>query len=229
MFTTYRPNTRFLTRIIKNNINKASSLITLLVALICSTAIAQTPGTNSYKSIEWQELIPADDLEVLLNPPEYLDEIEDGSLEDQIGNQLSNQIQNQIANAMDDRYQQALASTNIKPEMNNRPVRIAGFIVPLEFNDDQVITEFFLVPFFGACIHVPPPPPNQIIYGKYPKGFKLENLYDPFWISGTLKTSLVENDMATAAYSIEVKSVEGYSEESAMEDLDEEQEESLEN
>ena len=76
----------------------------------------------------------------------------------------------------------------------------------------MVITEFFIVPFFGACIHVPPPPPNQIIYVKYPQGFKLEELYYPFWLSGMLKTSLVENDMATAAYAMDVKYLGLYSE-----------------
>ncbi|MCP3908901.1 MAG: DUF3299 domain-containing protein [Oceanicoccus sp.] len=152
--------------------------------------------------------MPQADLDALLNPPEYLANIEDGSAEDQI----SSQISSSIAAAKDDRYQQALVSTNIRPEMNGRGIRIPGFIVPLEFSDDQVITEFFIVPFFGACIHVPPPPPNQIIHVKYPKGFKLEALYNPFWLSGVLKTTLIENDMATAAYAMEVHLVEEYAE-----------------
>ncbi len=81
------------------------------------------------------------------------------------------------------------------------------------YNDEQIITEFFLVPYFGACIHMPPPPPNQIIYVKYPKGLILEALYHPFWISGKLKTSLIENDMATAAYALDMEDYEPYSEE----------------
>ncbi|MCG8536704.1 MAG: DUF3299 domain-containing protein [Pseudomonadales bacterium] len=96
--------------------------------------------------------------------------------------------------------------------MNGKPIRIPGFIVPLEFNDDQTITQFFLVPFFGACIHVPPPPPNQIIYVNYPQGFKLDVLYNPIWVSGVLKTSLVENNMAVAAYSMEMHYQELYKE-----------------
>jgi hypothetical protein len=138
-----------------------------------------------------------------------LADIEDGSLEDQI----SSQISYAIAAAKDDSYQKALVSTNVRPQMNGQPIRIPGFIVPLEFNDDQVITEFFIVPFFGACIHVPPPPPNQIIHVKYPKGLKLRALYNPFWLSGVLTTTLIENDMATAAYAMEVYLVEDYTEE----------------
>ena len=49
------------------------------------------------------------------------------------------------------------------------------------------VTEFFLVPYPGACIHVPPPPPNQIVLVRYPQGLKLTDIYTPLWVSGTLK------------------------------------------
>ncbi len=167
---------------------------------------ASSPEEESYTTIEWTDLMPADDLEALLNPPEDLQEIEDGSAEDLI----SNQIQAAISQASDSRYQQALSSTNIRPEYDKKRIRIPGFIVPLSFGENNSITEFFVVPYFGACIHVPPPPPNQIIFGKYPEGFKLDALYDAFWIEGTLSTSLVENDMATSAYSIDIFQITDY-------------------
>lgn len=161
---------------------------------------------EKYRTIEWPDLMPKDDLDAIMNPPDFLDEIADGSVEDQI----SSQVQSAIAAAGDSRYQQALQSTRVVEDFNNQPVRIPGFIVPLEFDGDQTITQFFVVPYFGACIHMPPPPPNQIIYAAYPKGFKLKTLYDPFWITGVLKTSLTDNDMATSAYSIEVNSIQPY-------------------
>jgi len=167
---------------------------------------ASSPEEESYTTIEWTDLMPADDLEALLNPPEDLQEIEDGSAEDLI----SNQIQAAISQASDSRYQQALSSTNIRPEYDKKRIRIPGFIVPLSFGENNSITEFFVVPYFGACIHVPPPPPNQIIFGKYPEGFKLDALYDAFWIEGTLSTSLVENDMATSVYSIDIFQITDY-------------------
>ena len=74
------------------------------------------------------------------------------------------------------------------------------------------ILEFFLVPYYGACIHVPPPPPNQIIHVKYKKGFKLEALYDPVWIEGTLKIEKTENDIASSSYSIVAENVSPYEE-----------------
>ena len=167
------------------------------------------PEQLIFRTVEWIDLMPQDDLEALTNPPDYINNVEDGSEEDQI----SSQLRNTLAAAGDDRYQQALVSTNVIEQMSGQAIRIPGFIVPLAFDDEQIITQFFLVPFFGACIHVPPPPPNQIIFVDYPKGFKLEALYDPFWISGIVKTTLTENDIATSAYSIEVHNIEPYQEE----------------
>ncbi|MGL4829805.1 MAG: DUF3299 domain-containing protein, partial [Vibrio sp.] len=64
-------------------------------------------------------------------------------------------------NATEPAKQQQLGT--VRTELNGSRVKIPGFVIPLE-GDDQKVTEFLLVPYFGACIHVPPPPPNQIIY-----------------------------------------------------------------
>lgn len=165
------------------------------------------PTLITFDTLEWDDLIPSEDLNALLNPPSYINDIEDNTFEDNI----SDQIKNSLDTTSNDRYQQALVSKNIIKDMDGRSVRIPGFVVPVEF-DEEVITEFFLVPYFGACIHSPPPPPNQIIYVQAAKGLKLETLYDPFWISGKLSTTLVENFMATAAYSLQMTSYEAYTE-----------------
>lgn len=164
------------------------------------------PG--EYRTIEWTDLMPEGDLEALLNPPDYLDDIADGSMEDRI----SSQVRNAIEAAGDSRYQQALISTRVVPEFDGEAVRLPGFVVPLAFDEKQRVTRFFLVPYFGACIHVPPPPPNQIVYADYPEGFVLESLYEPFWIAGVLRTSLTENDTATSAYAIRVHRLTPYAE-----------------
>ena len=96
--------------------------------------------------------------------------------------------------------------------MDNQAVKIPGFVVPLEYNEDQTVTQFFLVPFFGACIHQPPPPPNQIIFVNYPKGLALNTIYDPYWISGVLSSSVVEKEIGTAAYTMEMEHGEIYTE-----------------
>ena len=191
----------------------------ILMPLFVAQAFAQSSGnkkpedqgsqSRQHMTIQWTDLLPQDEVDILSNPPSYISDIEDGSPEDQIGSPKKNSI----VLEMEDRYQQALVSTRIKPEMTGRAVRIPGFIVPLEFDGEQIITEFFLVPYFGACLHMPPPAPNQIIHVKYDKGLELEALYYPFWISGVLTASLVENDMATAAYAIEMDSYATYSQE----------------
>lgn len=148
-------------------------------------------------------------MDALLDPPSYITDVEDGSEEDRIDSQIHN---NGTTSTRDDRYQQALVSNRVIDEMDGQAIRIPGFIVALEFDDEQTITQFFLVPFFGACIHVPPPPPNQIIFVDYPEGFKVDNLYEPIWVSGIVKTSTIENDIATAAYSINMQYFEKYRE-----------------
>jgi hypothetical protein len=183
----------------------------VLLLLVVSAALLISPVSEAKKGefpeIEWIDLIPEDDLEALMNPPDYLAEIEDGSPEDT----LSSEVAKAIAQSNDDRYQQALVSQKVRPEFADKQVKIPGFVVPLAFDDQMVVTEFFLVPYFGACIHTPPPPPNQIIYVAYADGLRLESLYDPFYIEGTIK---LENhstgDMGTSAYSIEVSKIYPY-------------------
>ncbi len=61
-------------------------------------------------------------------------------------------------------------SIAVNTKLSETKVKIPGFVVPLVVNDNGVVSEFFLVPYFGACIHVPPPPPNQIVYVKLAGG-----------------------------------------------------------
>ncbi len=77
------------------------------------------------------------------------------------------------------------AAASTVPEHLGQSVRIPGYILPLEILDGKA-TDFLLVPTVGACIHTPPPPPNQMIHVSYPQGFEISGLYTPVWISGTL-------------------------------------------
>ena len=163
---------------------------------------------SKFQTVEWLDLMPKKDLNALLNPPSYIENIQEGIVEDEILNELKN-----LPKSLTDPYQKALVSTDVKKEMNGKAIKIPGFIVPLDFSSEKEIKNFFLVPYFGACIHVPPPPPNQIIYVSSEKPFQLKNLYDPYWISGTLKTTSVTNDLAIAAYSMVMKTMEIYEEE----------------
>ncbi|ARU59458.1 membrane protein [Oleiphilus messinensis] len=100
---------------------------------------------------------------------------------------------------------------DVRPELNGKAIKLPGFIVPLE-GDENRVTEFLLVPYFGACIHVPPPPANQIVHVKYPKGVPGELLYSPVWIEGPLSTSTVATELATSGYSMAAVEVTEYTE-----------------
>jgi uncharacterized protein len=101
------------------------------------------------------------------------------------------------------------APTN--PALEGQAVRIPGFVVPLEEGKDG-LKEFLLVPYFGACIHSPPPPANQIIH-VLPKspvtGFRS---MDAVWVSGALVAARSDTYMGAGGYRIEALKVEPYSE-----------------
>lgn len=97
----------------------------------------------------------------------------------------------------------------VRDELNGSKVKIPGFVIPLE-GDDKVVTEFLLVPYFGACIHVPPPPPNQIIYVKFEKGAPIQQLWDVIYVVGTLRTQYISHDMAEVGYLLEGIALEEY-------------------
>ena len=170
-------------------------------------SVLNDSDTLVFETIEWPDLMPPEVLAILLNPPEYIAEIEDGSAEDQI----SSQMKSAVNQSEEDAYQKALVSTDVNENLDGAMIRIPGFVVPLEFDEEQTISQFFLVPYFGACLHMPPPPPNQIILVNAPKGIQMSALYDPFWIEGQLSTSFQENDMATSAYAMQLQRIEPYS------------------
>ncbi|GAD00250.1 DUF3299 domain-containing protein [Agarivorans albus] len=95
--------------------------------------------------------------------------------------------------------------------LDGQNMRMPGFIVPLE-SDGNKITEFFLVPFFGACLHLPPPPPNQIIHVSHPKGIDMIEPWEVVWISGEMQVKATDvKGLASAGYSMTLnKNVEFY-------------------
>ena len=100
------------------------------------------------------------------------------------------------------------ASGHPHPDLLGKRILLPGFIVPTAYNENRLVTEFFLVPFFGACIHVPPPPPNQIIYVSFEQGMNLDNLYDAYYVLGELSSQVVRNEMAESAYSLRAEAIE---------------------
>ncbi|WP_404365144.1 DUF3299 domain-containing protein [Marinobacter sp.] len=167
---------------------KTTKLVVRAVLVVLTFAGGQAVAETGWRTLDWLELMPAEDLKLLESMPEIAHE-GDGpvTLPDEI------------------------MTGRVVPEMDNTPARIPGFIVPLKtVGSSQRIVEFFLVPYYGACIHVPPPPPNQIIHVTYPEGIELEVLYEPFWVEGELKISRTEHDIGTSSYALVAEDVVPY-------------------
>ena len=95
-------------------------------------------------------------------------------------------------------------------QLAGKRVSIPGFMVPLEDDLNQV-TEFLLVPYAGACIHVPPPPPNQIVYVKMLKTTKVHVTFtDPIVVTGTLQISTVQSPYGDVSYDLSGETVLPY-------------------
>jgi hypothetical protein len=101
----------------------------------------------------------------------------------------------------------ATAPVPVVEDLAGKRVHIGGYIVPLDFDATRV-TDFLLVPFVGACIHVPPPPANQIIYVKISEGVDVHGTFDPVWVTGTLKVTPAFTGLAEAGYSLDAEKVE---------------------
>ena len=169
-------------------------LIILPFCVTSSAAFAQ----GEVLAVEWSDLISQADLDAILNPPEL--------------NHDSYGWQQQLENNPEAQaYSKAMQSFDVNPDLVNKRIMIPGFIVPTAYNEERKVTEFFLVPFFGACIHLPPPPPNQIIHVTYERGVTLNNLYDAHTVHGLLTSEVVRNDIASSAYRLEAEGVSIYS------------------
>lgn len=177
-----------------------------VLSLMMMVALPSLCAAVEYTEVEWTDLMPKDDLDALLAPPEYLNDIADGSQQDSVA-ALN---QKESVDAQTKRYRDALSSTRVMQEFNGKQIRIPGYMVPLEQNEEREVTAFFIVPYFGACLHMPPPPPNQILYVQYEKGIALEALQQPFWFEGTLTVALNENALGTSAYTLNIDDYQLY-------------------
>jgi len=155
---------------------------------------------SKVEEISWDKLIPAG-----YNP------------EEAIGKYI-----NQLAELQDNDPEAAVIYEKIQAELDNAPVNMSldgktikmpGFVAPLE-NDNGMIKEFLLVPYYGACIHSPPPPINQtvMIKAKKGQGVKSEDSFLPVWITGELKAVEERTNIGAAGYRIENAIIEPYDE-----------------
>lgn len=146
--------------------------------------IALPSLANDYKPTEWKELIPEGFEPPPVRSQAYYDQNPEEAKQSEIDAPMVN-------------------------ELDGKKIRIPGYVVQLEGDADNV-TEFLLVPYFGACIHVPPPPPNQIIHVTFPEGVPYEITYDAVWVEGTVSVERKESELAVVGYQMEAVKVESY-------------------
>ncbi len=98
----------------------------------------------------------------------------------------------------------------INNEVLGKKIRIDGFMVPLDFDYGEVLTveEFVLVPDAGMCIHVPPPPPNQMIFVKLKKPERVRYMYQPIAVEGVLKNTPPIKEVYNSIYELTAEKIE---------------------
>ena len=122
--------------------------------LLLSLALFPLGYANEPREIQWDDLIP----------PGYADSL--------LKQKSTESIWSNIFNWGDDADTLEDADSSSESEsvpvvvaLNNQNIKLAGFIVPLDFDfGAETFKDFLLVPYYGACIHVPPPPSNQIVH-----------------------------------------------------------------
>lgn len=152
---------------------------------------------NGVLELQWEDLVPAD-----FSPDELFAEYDVEELDDD----------DPRAREILEQMQEVWRHAPVVESLHSRRVKLPGFVIPLE-GDGRRVSEFLLVPYFGACIHVPPPPSNQIVYVKAGReGAAVRNMYDTVWVTGTLNTERRNNPLGDAGYTLEAERIEPYEE-----------------
>lgn len=101
----------------------------------------------------------------------------------------------------------AMADAPVVAELNGQRIKLPGYLVPITLEGEK-LKEFLMVPYFGACIHVPPPPPNQVVFVSLPEAVLVDDPYGPHWVTGVLSTATSNTELAEAAYTLAGEQVE---------------------
>ena len=215
------------------------SSLCLLLVVAAPLSAAETP-----KVLTWEGLIPQGP--PIDNPYQYLPIDQQVELEmlatirSQVAAGLMNEVHPMFEDAREiefklrqegidvdrmvglvQKMQSEVAARNseLAHDLDGQLVRLPGYVLPLEFEGTSV-KEFLLVPYVGACIHVPPPPINQTVVVHLNQSYAAKELYEPVWVTGrmTVKRSkraltLVDGDAdVEAGYTIQGTRVEPYTE-----------------
>lgn len=167
----------------------------LAATLLCPLLLQAAPQV-----VDWLDLLPEEDYQAMLDMPE---------ISHDWGEELPGDFTSSLR-AEDRDLPEVMYSTRVVEAMHNKQVQLGGYPVPLETDERGRYISFFLVPYAGACIHVPPPPPNQIVLVDYPAGFAIKDIYQPLWLTGLLQVDQTSNTLADASYRMQAEQVQLY-------------------
>ena len=179
------------------HLNRRHMMLALLGLAIDRMAMAETEG---YKTIEWNDLMPDPWVKEMtkemaaLSKMSYLQDTSDEA----------NKAMNAMRKKLDD-------APIVKTQLNKK-IRIPGYAVPLDAERSEK-REFLLVPYFGACIHTPPPPANQIVLVRPTAQSKIKKMpesMDVLWVEGELKEGRVSTSQGVSGYMLEAISIAPY-------------------
>ncbi|MEM9169785.1 MAG: DUF3299 domain-containing protein [Pseudomonadota bacterium] len=185
-----------------------------LVAFLAAFLVASAAAAEDPRTLYWEDLMPeGEDAELDRQYQDYY-----AGLEQRLGAQEPQSLfgagdaggYGGVAEGSEFDQMPQLGTFNVVKELDGVQVRIPGFVLPFEFVASGKITEFLLVPYFGACIHTPPPPPNQIVYVTADKPVPLGEQWEPIWATGVLRAKRNLNDLGDAAYTLEIQSWETF-------------------
>lgn len=181
-------------RLPQNKAAAASASASTTPAPAPASKPAGTPvASDSYKEIRWEALIPKN-----WDPSKDFKNLDMNFLND--GDPRAMAALQTMREAWD--------KAPVEASLNGTRIRIPGFIVPLD-GERGKLREFLLVPYFGGCIHTPPPPANQIIDVVLDKPAKIQ-MMDAVWVSGVLETTRSDTSMGSAGYRLKGVKVEAY-------------------
>ncbi|ANH70544.1 hypothetical protein ABE85_13690 [Mitsuaria sp. 7] len=164
---------------------------------IASAPLTGDPPAADVKALEWAELMPPGwDPRPHAGLTKGPDATDIATLADD----------DPVARRMMSEMRDAFEHAPVRPELDGRRVRLRGYAVPVGVGWGGT-DEFLLVPSFGACIHAPPPPPNQIVYVKAPAKIDGLRAMSVVTVTGTLEVQAINSALATSGYRLAPESI----------------------
>jgi len=160
-------------------------------------AAVSRPASSEPRTLAWKDLAPPDS-----RVEELLQKFQQQSMTLMDGDPKADSLLKELTDA----YKNA----PVVPALDGQLVRLPGFVVPLDA-DFRSMKSFLLVPYFGACIHTPPPPPNQIVHVVADKPLRGEDLMnDAVWVTGVMSVKSSRTELADAGYVLKARDVKPY-------------------